>query len=330
MNTPPHAEFQEFQNGIRAGRLYDRAYGYYGSYLLAVLLGIALSGWILVVTDNVFIQILNAAFLGFVLVQGGMLAHDLTHGQVFRSKEVGRWSAVFAWGLFGGLSADKWFEKHNTHHKYVNQVDSDPDLDIPFIFSEKQRKTHTSWLHKLLLPKQHILFFLLLPLVYVNMVGQAYVHIFQRFTWRSFLELALITIHFVVLLGATFLLLPWYVACAFLLVHLMVSGVYMSLVFAPNHKGLEVLGPEVQVSWLHQILCTRNVYPSHLVFHVLGGLNFQIEHHLFSDMARPNYWRVQKYVKEFCKNHRIPYYETTWTTSMKEIYESLRAQARSV
>ncbi len=330
MNTEVlNTEFSTFQEGVRKGKLYDRTYGYYLGYLLAVLCGTAISVAILVYTDNLFVQILNAAFLGFVLVQGGMLAHDLTHGQVFRSKEISRWTAVFAWGLFGGLSADKWYEKHNAHHKFVNQLDKDPDLDIPFIFSEKQRASHASWIHHLLLPQQHILFFLLLPLVYANMIGQAYSHLFKRFSWQSALELVLMSVHFLLLFGAAFYLLPWYTAVIFILVHFMVSGVYMSLVFAPNHKGLEVLSENDRVTWLQQITCTRNVRPSHLVFHILGGLNFQVEHHLFSDMARPKYWKAQKEVKNFCAKHGISYYETTWATSMVEIYTSLRKQAHA-
>lgn len=325
----PDAEFQEFQRNIRAGSLYDRTYSYYFFYLVAVLLGTSLSVVVLIYTDNILVQILNAAFLGFVLVQGGMLAHDITHGQVFRSKEISRWTAVFAWGLFGGLSADKWFEKHNTHHKYVNQVDMDPDPDVPFMFSEKQRIGRVSWLKRFLLPNQHILFFLLLPLVYANMIGQAYQHLFRRFSWQSALELVLMSLHFLVLLGAVFFLLPWYTALVFIMVHVMVSGVYMSLVFAPNHKGREVLGQDERVTWLHQILCTRNIFPGHIAFHLLGGLNFQVEHHLFSDMARPQYWKAQKEVKAFCKQHQISYYETTWAQSMREIYFSLKKQARA-
>lgn len=321
------AAFHAFRETVRTSSLYDRAYLFYALYLVLILMGIALSVYVLTVTDNLFVQILNAIFLGFVLVQGGMLGHDLTHGQVFRNPRISRWTAVFAWGLFGGLSADKWFEKHNAHHKFVNQIDNDPDLDIPFIFSQKQLTGNEPTWRKVLLRYQHLIFFALLPFVYTQMLWQAYEHIFKRFTLQSAVELVLMTLHFVLLFGAVFYFLQLPVAIAFTITNLVVSGVYMSLAFAPNHKGLEVLEHSEKVSWFNQITSTRNIYPSTTVFYMLGGLNFQVEHHLFSDMARPNYWKVQKKVQEFCDTHGIPYYQTTWRGSMVEIYHALRKQA---
>lgn len=321
------ASFHDFRTAIRESVLYERRYGYYAIYLFLILCGLAVSLYIVAVTGNLYIQLLNAIFLAFVFVQGGMLGHDLTHQQVFRSVERNRWYGVLVWGLLGGVSAEKWFQKHNNHHKYVNHSVKDPDLDIPFVFSDVQRGSASTGWRKSLLRVQHLLFFPLLPFVYGNMILQSYVYLFRRMSMQSVLEVLLITAHFATLLWALFYFLPSWLATLFILIHLGVMGVYMSLVFAPNHKGQEVLGADREVTWMHQITSTRNVRSSHLIFHLFGGLNFQIEHHLFSDMARPNYVKVQQKVREFCKKHSIIYHETTWLGSLKEIYSTLRQQA---
>ena len=77
------AAFFEFRKQVRESVLYKRTYGYYAAYLTLVLVGIALSVFVLVSTTNFFVQMLNAVFLSFVLVQGGMFGHDLAHQQVF-------------------------------------------------------------------------------------------------------------------------------------------------------------------------------------------------------------------------------------------------------
>jgi fatty acid desaturase len=102
----------------------------------------------------------------------------------------------------------------------------------------------------------------------------------------------------------------------------------MSLVFAPNHKGMEVLSKDEEVKWYHQITLTRNLFPNKFLFHAMGGLEYQIEHHLFTNMPRINYPKIAPFVKKFCKDNGLEYYETTWFESMKEIYVSLKKQAQ--
>ena len=101
------------------------------------------------------------------------------------------------------------------------------------------------------------------------------------------------------------------------------------MVFAPNHKGEEMLDEDEKLNWTHQITLTRDLYPTWPVFYLLGGLNFQIEHHLFPTMSRMKYWEAYKTVKEFCARHELRYHQTTWPESMREIHESLKQEART-
>jgi len=309
--------------------LHERAYAYYAIYSLLAVCGLVLSLFIITVTDNPWLQALNAVFFGFVSVQIGMLGHDLSHGQVFKSSFANRTAALFAWALIGGLSESKWYEKHSEHHESPNHIGHDPDLEIPFVFDEKQIPDRSLFFKKWILPHQHVLFFATLPFIYITWIMFGMRHIFYNFTLRASFELFLMILHFVGLFYITFAFLPPMVAIIFLAVVFCVSGAYMSLVFAPNHKGEDILGEDEEGSWLHQIILTRNLYPSMFIFHVFGGLNLQIEHHLFPNMPRINYVQAQKQVKQFCSENQIEYSETSFFDSMKEIYVSLKEVAHA-
>src|ERR671912_590009 len=82
---------------------------------------------------------------------------------------------------------------------------------------------------------------------------------------------------------------------------------YLGCSFAPNHKGMPTLTEADQLDFLRrQVLTSRNVRGSRFVDFLLGGLNYQIEHHLFPNMPRPNLRHAQPLVREFCRRHDLP------------------------
>lgn len=319
--------YEAFRAEVKRLGLMERAYGYYALYTFLSLSAVALGLFLVTVTPSLWVQIPNAIFLGIVFIQLGTLVHDLSHGQVFASRQLNRNVSTVFMGLVCGLSESKWYEKHNAHHETPNQIGHDPDLDVPFIFSAKQIPFSSPFFRKWILPYQHVLFFLVLPLIYLNMIIYGLRFIFHNFSLRTFVELCLMVIHFVVLFYIIFAYLPLGTGILFLAIVFLVNGLYMSLIFAPNHKGEDVLGPDEKETWVHQITLTRNLYPSQFIFHAFSGLNFQIEHHLFPNMPRINYFRLHPLVKQFCKEHNITYHETTFWGSLKEIYSALKEQA---
>ena len=322
--------YKALRNATKERGLYERRYWFYGIYATLILLGIGVSMTIVFLSDSALVQFLNSLFLAVVLVQAGMLAHDLSHLQVFKTHQANRFFGTVVWGLIAGISESKWYEKHNAHHTNVNHVGLDPDLDIPFMFSEEQVGTK-SWIErKLILPYQHVLFWLALPFVYLNIVRYSVTYLILKPTPAHLGELALILLHFTWALIVPLLVLPTGAALVFFFTHVLFGGLYLSLVFAPNHKGEEVLAGEQRASWLNQITSSRNIRPSQFIFYAFGGLNFQIEHHLFPNMPRLNYWQAYTMVKDFCREQAIPYNETTWWGSLREIYFTLRDTARNV
>ena len=114
-------------------------------------------------------------------------------------------------------------------------------------------------------------------------------------------EAALLAVHFAAYLGAVFLVLPPVKAVVFILVQQGLFGFYLGCSFAPNHKGMPVLAASDKTDFLRrQVLTSRNVRGGWLTDFALGGLNYQIEHHLFPSMPRPNLRRAQPLVAAFC------------------------------
>jgi fatty acid desaturase len=106
----------------------------------------------------------------------------------------------------------------------------------------------------------------------------------------------------------------------------MVFVLYLGCSFAPNHKGMPTLTAAEELDFVRrQVLTSRNVRGSRPVDFLLGGLNYQIEHHLFPNMPRPNLRRAQPLVRAFCRQHGLPYVEASLFGSYAEAVRHLHA-----
>jgi fatty acid desaturase len=108
-----------------------------------------------------------------------------------------------------------------------------------------------------------------------------------------------------------FIVLSPAIAAAFLAVQLGLFGVYMGMSFAPNHKGMPLVPAEVKLDFLRrQVLMSRNIRGSRFLDVVMGGLNYQIEHHLFPSMPRPHLRKASATIRQYCEAHDVHYTET--------------------
>jgi fatty acid desaturase len=103
----------------------------------------------------------------------------------------------------------------------------------------------------------------------------------------------------------------------------------MGCSFAPNHKGMPVLTGAEDLDYVQrQVLTSRNVRGHRLTDFVLGGLNYQIEHHLFPNMPRPNLRRAHPVIRNFCAEHDLPFVETSLPASYRLVLHHLREVGR--
>ncbi len=117
---------------------------------------------------------------------------------------------------------------------------------------------------------------------------------------------------FGIYLTVVFWFLPFGMACAFLGVQLAVFGVMMGASFAPNHKGMPTIAHDAKVDFFsRQVRTSRNIRGGWWVSFLMGGLNYQVEHHLFPSMPRPALKQARLLVRDHCDTLDVPYTETT-------------------
>jgi fatty acid desaturase len=102
-------------------------------------------------------------------------------------------------------------------------------------------------------------------------------------------------------------------------------GLYLGSSFAPNHKGMPILDASDRSGFLRrQLLTSRNVHGGFLTDAALGGLNYQIEHHLFPSMPRPNLRHSQPLIREYCLQRDLPYCQSSLAGSYLQALRHLK------
>jgi fatty acid desaturase len=137
---------------------------------------------------------------------------------------------------------------------------------------------------------------------------------------RRWVEITFLALRLGGLVALVFLVLPPGKAVAFLAVQLAVFGLYMGASFAPNHIGMPLVSPRLKLDFLRrQVLMSRNISGGPLISVFMGGLNYQIEHHLFPSMARPHLRRAQPLVAAYCAAQGVPYTRTSLWQSYRGV-----------
>jgi fatty acid desaturase len=219
-----------------------------------------------------------------------------------------------------------WIDKHNRHHAHPNDVDRDPDVGPGAVaFTDSQARTRRG-LGRWVCRWQAYLFFPMLLLEALNL-HLASLRALRRQSGKSrWVEGSLLAGHVGGYLTALLLVLSPDRALVFLLVQQAVFGLTMGCSFAPNHKGMPLLSAADKVDYLRrQVLTSRNVRCGRVVDFALGGLNYQIEHHLFPSMPRANLKAAQPLVQAFCQRHDIVYRNGSLLDSYTQALRHLHA-----
>jgi fatty acid desaturase len=330
--TTRGSHFADLMHRVRAAGLLERRLGYYLTKI-AVTGGLFVAAWtVFVVLGDSWWQLAVAGFLAVVFTQIGFIGHDAGHRQIFRSKRANYLVGLVHGNLAIGLSYGWWVDKHNRHHANPNQEDKDPDIDIGALaFTAGQARAKRGRATRFIARHQRYLFFPLLLLEAVQLHVSSVQAVAGRGLRHRWLEALTLGLHAAGYLTAVLLVLSPVKAIVFLVVQQALFGLYLGCAFAPNHKGMPMLAAGDRTDFLHrQVLTSRNVRGNWLVDLSLGGLNYQIEHHLFPSMPRPNLRHAQPLVKAFCRRHDVSYCETTLLRSYAKALRHLHDVGRAL
>ncbi|MFI6492475.1 fatty acid desaturase family protein [Streptomyces sp. NPDC050564] len=331
----PGSEFAPLLRTVKDRGLLRRRHGWYAREIAAnaLALGAVVTGIALI--GNSWWTLLLAPVFAVLAARTAFIGHDAGHSQITGNKSVGRLIGLIHGNLLLGMSYSWWNDKHNRHHANPNHIDKDPDVvaDV-LVFTSEQAKDRSGF-RRWLTRNQAWLFFPLTLLEGVALKIHGFQDLRRQPPRERAVEALLLMAH--VVAYATLLLtsMPLGKALAFAALHQALFGLHLGMAFAPNHKGMEMPDPDGE-RWGHlrrQVLTSRNVRGAVLTDWFLGGLNYQIEHHLFPSMPRPHLRLAQPLVRAHCQELGIPYTETGLVDSyrqalrhMHEVGEPLRVE----
>ncbi len=311
------SDFSVLSKQVRQAGLLRRRYGSYAARIVATFAAYAGAWTAFVLLGDSWLQLITAVVFGVVFTQVAFLGHDGGHQQVWRSRRGNDLLTIAAGNLCTGLSYGWWVDKHNRHHSHPNHEGHDPDIgDGVLAFTTEQVAGKHDGLGRFIARHQAVLFFPLLTLEGLHLHLASAWHLFTAPSRRAgryrALEIAAFAVHLVGATAGLLLVLDPLRALAFFTLMQAVFGLYMGCSFAPNHKGMPTVPRGGKLDYLRrQVLTSRNVRGGWFVDQALGGLNYQVEHHLFPNMPRANLRRAQHLVQAFCAEHGITYTETS-------------------
>lgn len=298
---------------------------FYYLVLTGILLGMLAGGIVLfALIGDSWWQLAMSAYFAAVFAQLGFLGHDAGHRQIFQSRRANEIAGMLLGNLGIGLAFGWWVDKHRSHHSDPNDAERDPDVSGESIaFTAAQAKARGRAGRLLARHQAHAFFpMLLLEGIALHVAGaRAVVRPGYR---RRGLEITLLAAHVVISTAVVLTVLPPLKAFAFAALQQCLFGLYLGCSFAPGHKGMPMTDRREGLGFLpRQVLTTRNVTGSRFHELLLGGLNFQIEHHLFPTMPRVALRHARPLVRRHLAAQGLPYRETSLIGSYRTALEHL-------
>ncbi|URD72468.1 Desaturase [Musa troglodytarum] len=282
-----------------------------------------------------------AVVLGFLWMQSGFLGHDSGHYRILNGPLVNRIMQVVSGNCLAGISIEWWKRNHNAHHIACNSLDFDPDVQhIPFfaVSSELfrgltsyfyERKMSFDGVARLLVSYQHWTFYPVMCVARLNLFAQSVLLLLSnkrvRGRGQELVGLGVFWVWFPLLVSY---LPSWGERVMFVVVSFAVAGI-QHVQFCLNHFSSSVyVGPPRGNDWFEkQTMGTLDITCEPWMDWFHGGLQFQVEHHLFPRLPRSQLRRISPLVRELCKKHGLPYDSSSfWEANVRTI-RTLRTAA---
>jgi fatty acid desaturase len=319
-------DFAELARTVRDGGLMTRRRGYYGVKIASTIAALVLLGVAAVLIGNSWWNVAVAVGLAFVLTQLGFIGHDAGHRQICVRRSNNDAIGLVVANLFTGFSFGWWLTKHNRHHAHTNRPGKDPDMTAGALVYSPTQVVGRGWFGRLWASGQAVALVPLLFLEALNLHVASVTSLVRRRDRAAVLEAVFLVIHGFAFFVAPFLLLDPIRAVVFIVVTQSLFGFYLGVSFLTNHVGMPLLDPSDDLGFLRrQVITSRNLSGRSFTGFLFGGLDTQIEHHLFPTMPRANLRRARELVRPFCAERRISYAEQSPWRAYRDVLRHLHA-----
>lgn len=330
----PKTHFNEILHRVKDAGLLEKKPSFY-IIRLAVITVLALAFWslggLLAFAYSFHAAWIIGAFvvvaiLGILSAQYGFIAHEAAHRQIFHNNKANDTVGLVLANLFAGLSYGFWLRKHNKHHQRPNQIGQDPDIAIRVLSFTTESKEEKRGAERWLSNRQGYLFPFLLLFTGFDLLVDSFAGLGRKDKPLRVrvLEFSLMMIRQFAPYLILALMFGWLWAAALWMTMMMTFGFFMGSAFAPNHKGMPLVPKDAKLDFFsRQVLTSRNIKGSWLKDNLMGGLNYQVEHHLFPSMARPNLRKTHQIVVDYCKENQVTLVEMNLLASYMQIMKHL-------
>ncbi|GER45208.1 fatty acid desaturase [Striga asiatica] len=290
--------------------------------LCSVFLMLAACFYGVIFTESFAVHSLSGCLLGLAWMQVAYLGHDSGHYQIMTTRGFNRFIQILAGNCLTGISIAWWKWTHNAHHIACNSLDYDPDLQhLPMLaVSSKLFNSLTSRfygrqltfdsLSRFFVSYQHLTFYPVMCVARVNLYLQTFLLLFskKRKVPDRALNLLGILVFWTWFPILVSFLPDWTERFVFVMASFCVTSI-QHVQFCLNHFAANVyVGPPRGNDWFEkQTGGTIDISCSSYMDWFFGGLQFQLEHHLFPRLPRCQLRRVSPLVQELCKKHGLPY-----------------------
>jgi len=318
--------FNELKAAVRKAGLLKRVPVRGTIEMVAIILSMALVYYIVLQWEHMPVSsplktIFLGVFMTIIFTRAVFVSHDILHLQYFKNKSLSfKLSYPFS-ALMLSNSSSWWDFKHNVnHHTWCNVLEKDEDiwaLDGAFT---PNNKGNNPFIKKY----KYIIFWSAMFFMYPAFIAQSYSFAIKK---KNYGELFLMLMHWPLVWGTIFYFLPLIDAIIIFLTLNFTLSPWLAFGFITNHLGCEVFDYEEgkEFSWMElQMRTSRSLKGGRFVHWFYGGLNTQIEHHLFPKAPRFKLLKVQKMTHAFAKEHNIAYLETSPLEAYIQINDVLK------
>ena len=309
-NTLPHMEttpstqsFRQLRQRLNDEGYFNRSIWWESFYQLLPYTLCLLGTWFHFSWNSTLLAILS---IGLGMQQAGWIGHDYCHG---RGPWM-RWMGRSLSGFINAFSPTWWSQKHNTHHVYTNNLGIDTDVaNDPVFHLFFPAKDSDVWFRSY----QHWYFLPVYSLLFVSWRWQSVQHALRTL---NYLELVLMLPSYLWLY-----MLGWQVAVGSVLL----GGLLVAGIVTATHQSEEMLMDSDHSFVETQFLTTCDARCDNFLMEWLwGGMQYQLEHHLFPTMPKYHYVRVRPILEQWAKDNGIDYRcESVWQIWHRN-YQTLR------
>jgi len=306
---------------------------------------------LLLSSSSIWYCLLSALCLGLFWQQLAFVGHDLGHHVVTHDRKLDDTISIFVGNAIQGISLEWWKHSHNTHHTLTNSINHDPDIQhLPFMAISKDFfRSIFSTYHKRILRFdafsktfvgiQQYMFYPIMALARFNLYAQSFIHNIvgpgSKFPDRQRIELLSLAAFWVWFSGVLYLTGSLSHGFLFLLLSHAVAGL-VHVQICLSHFSMETYEGVPQSSFENdgyirsQLMTTMDVdcHPMLDFFH--GGLQFQVEHHLFPHISRSWLRYAQTQVQQLCKMHNLPFLNKTFYEANYDVVRRLRETSKEL